>query len=152
MKWGYSQEILHTGKKTKYKMKNLPLIFSAVIVGIILFQSVLVAPAINKLINTIDASTFLRFIWPKFFIIIAIISLVSFILMIINAHPNLYKYFSFISFLLMLSCYLITPLINEAKDSLNEQLWTILHLSTIILTLLTLTLNVVIILCWKSTN
>ena len=64
-------------------MKNLPLIFSAVIVGIILFQSVLVAPSINKLINTIDASTFLRFIWPKFFIIIAIISLASFVLMII---------------------------------------------------------------------
>ena len=133
-------------------MKNLPLIFSAVIVGIILFQSVLVAPSINKLINTIDASTFLRFIWPKFFIIIAVISLASFVLMIINAHPNLDKYFCFISFLLMLSCYLITPLINEAKDSLNEQLWTILHLSTIILTLLTLILNVVIILCWKSTN
>ena len=133
-------------------MKNFPLIFSAVIVGIILFQSVLVAPAINKLVNTIDASTFLRFIWPKFFIIIAIISLASFVLIIINSHPNLHKYFSFISFLLMLSCYLITPLINEAKDSLNEQLWTILHLSTIIITLVTLILNVLIILYWKSIN
>ena len=133
-------------------MRNFPLIFSAVIVGIILFQSVLVAPAINKLVNTIDASTFLRFIWPKFFIIIAIISLASFVLMIINSHPNLHKYFSFISFLLMLSCYLITPLINEAKDSLNEQLWTILHLSTIIITLVTLILNVLIILYWKSIN
>ena len=133
-------------------MKNFPYIFSAVIVGIILFQSVLVAPAINKLVNTIDASTFLRFIWPKFFIIIAIISLASFVLMIINSHPNLLKYFSFISFLLMLSCYLITPLINEAKDSLNEQLWTILHLSTIIITLVTLILNVLIILYWKSIN
>ena len=152
MKWGYFQEISHTGKKTKYKMKNFPYIFSAVIVGIILFQSVLVAPAINKLVNTIDASTFLRFIWPKFFIIIAIISLASFVLMIIYSHPNLLKYFSFISFLLMLSCYLITPLINEAKDSLNEQLWTILHLSTIIITLVTLILNVLIILYWKSIN
>ena len=152
MKWGYFQEISHTGKKTKYKMKNFPYIFSAVIVGIILFQSVLVAPAINKLVNTIDASTFLRFIWPKFFIIIAIISLASFVLMIIYSHPNLLKYFSFISFLLMLSCYLITPLINEAKDSLNEQLWTILHISTIIITLVTLILNISIILYWKSIN
>jgi len=133
-------------------MKNFPYIFSAVIVGIILFQSVLVAPAINKLVNTIDASTFLRFIWPKFFIIIAIISLASFVLMIIYSHPNLLKYFSFISFLLMLSCYLITPLINEAKDSLNEQLWTILHISTIIITLVTLILNISIILYWKSIN
>ena len=53
-------------------MKNLPLVFSAMIVGITLFQSALVAPAINKLINVEDASVFLRYIWPKFFIIIAI--------------------------------------------------------------------------------
>ena len=42
----------------------------------------------------------------------------------------------------MLVCYFITPSINEAKDSLNEQLWTVLHLSTIVLTLVTLILNI----------
>ncbi len=130
-------------------MKNLPLIFSALIIGIILFQSTLVAPAVNKLINASDASVFLRYIWPKFFVIICIISLMSFLIITINSYQNLLKYLSFTSFLLMLICYLITPSINEAKDSLNQQLWTVLHTSTIILTLITLILNSLIIIYWK---
>ena len=133
-------------------MKNLPLVFSAMIVGITLFQSALVAPAINKLINVEDASVFLRYIWPKFFIIIAVISLASFIILIINSNQNLFKYISFISFVLMLVCYLITPMINEAKDSSNDQLWTVLHLSTIILTFITLIINTLTIIYCKYTS
>ena len=133
-------------------MKNLPLVFSAIVVGITLFQSALIAPAINKLINVEDASDFLRYIWPKFFIIIAVISLASFLILHINSNQSLFKYISFISFVLMLVCYLITPMINEAKDSLNDQLWTVLHLSTIILTFITLIINTLTIVCWKSTS
>jgi len=130
-------------------MKNLPLVFSAMIVGITLFQSALVAPVINKFINIEDASVFLRYIWPKFFIIIAAISLASFIILVINSNQHLFKYISFISFVLMLICYLITPMINEAKDSLNNQLWTVLHMSTIIFTLITLIINIITIVYWK---
>ena len=133
-------------------MKNLPLVFSAIVVGITLFQSALIAPAINKLINVEDASDFLRYIWPKFFIIIAVISLASFLILLINSNQSLFKYISFISFVLMLVCYLITPMINEAKDSLNDQLWTVFHLSTIILTFITLIINTLTIVCWKSTS
>ena len=131
-------------------MKNLPLIISSIIVGIILFQSALVAPAINRLINAEDASVFLRYIWPKFFLIIAILSLASFVVIAINSNQNLYKYVSIVSFVLMLICYLITPMINDAKDSLNDQLWTTLHLSTIILTFITLIINALTIVYWKS--
>ena len=131
-------------------MKNLPLIISSIIVGIILFQSALVAPAINRLINAEDASVFLRYIWPKFFLIIAILSLASFVVIVINSNQNLYKYVSIVSFVLMLICYLITPMINDAKDSLNDQLWTTLHLSTIILTFITLIINALTIVYWKS--
>ena len=130
-------------------MKNLPLIISSIIVGIILFQSALVAPAINRLINAEDASVFLRYIWPKFFMIIAILSLTSFVVVVINSNQNLYKYISIVSFVLMLICYLITPMINDAKDSLNDQLWTALHLSTIILTFITLIINALTIVYWK---
>ena len=79
-------------------MKNLPLVFSAMIVGITLFQSALVAPAINKLINAEGASVFLRYIWPKFFIIIAVISLASFVILIINSNQNFFKKFYLIIF------------------------------------------------------
>ena len=133
-------------------MKNLPLVLSAMIVGITLFQSVLVAPAINKLINVEYASVLLRNIWPKFFVITAVISFISFVILIINSNQNLFKYISFVSFVLMLICYFITPIINEAKDTLNNQLWTVLHLSTIILTFITLIINTLTIVYWKSVN
>ena len=123
--------------------KNIPVICSAAVIAIILFQSALIAPAVNKIINVKEASVFLRFVWPKFFLIIALISLVAFISTIFyNTSQNLPRYFFVISFVLMLSCYFITPLINEAKDSSNEQLWAILHMCTILLTLITLVLNV----------
>ena len=137
----------------KLLIKNLPFLLSGIIVGIILFQSGLVAPAINKLVNSKDASSLLRFIWPKFFLLIGVISFISFLITFYyNTDQNLFKYFAFASFILMLICYLIIPSINEAKDTSNEQLWSILHLLTIALALITLLINILFIFFWKSNN
>ena len=131
-------------------LKIIPLINAGIIIGIVLFQSLLVAPGINELISTKEASIFLRFIWPKFFIVLGIISIISFIILTIkNKIQNLPKVFFIISFLLMLTCYIITPFINEAKDTNNEMLWSTLHLLTIFLTLITLFLNFLTIIYWK---
>ena len=131
-------------------LKIIPLINAGIIIGIVLFQSLLVAPGINELISTKEASIFLRFIWPKFFIVIGIISIISFIILTIkNKIQNLPKVFFIISFLLMLACFIITPFINDAKDTNNEMLWSTLHLLTIFLTLITLFLNFLTIIYWK---
>ena len=131
-------------------LKITPLINAGIIIGIILFQSLLVAPGINELISTKEASPFLRYIWPKFFILVGIISIISFIILFIkNKVKNLPKVFFIISFVLMLACYIITPFINEAKDTNNEMLWSTLHLLTIFFTLITLILNILTIIFWK---
>ena len=131
-------------------LKITPLINAGIIIGIILFQSLLVAPGINELISTQEASPFLRYIWPKFFILVGIISIISFIILFIkNKVKNLPKVFFIISFVLMLACYIITPFINEAKDTNNEMLWSTLHLLTIFFTLITLILNFLTIIYWK---
>ena len=131
-------------------IKNIPLLISAIISGLILFQSTLVAPAVNKLINSKEASVFLRYIWPKFFLIIALLSLFSFLVIIYqNNNQNFAKYFTLSSFVLMTICYAITPLINNAKDTSNEQLWVVLHLATILITLIVLVLSVLTIIYWK---
>ena len=131
-------------------IKNIPLLISAIVSGLILFQSTLVAPAVNKLINSKEASVFLRYIWPKFFLIIALLSLFSFLVIIYqNNNQNLAKYFTLSSFVLMTICYAITPLINNAKDTSNEQLWLVLHLATILITLIVLVLSVLTIIYWK---
>ena len=132
-------------------IKNIPLLISAIVSGLILFQSMLVAPAVNKLINTKEASVFLRYIWPKFFLIIALLSLLSFLVIVYqNNNQNAAKYFSLISFVLMTICYIITPLINNAKDTSNDQLWVLLHLATVLITLIVLVLSILTIIYWKS--
>ena len=122
---------------------QIPLIICSVVSGIILFQSFLIAPAINKLIDHKQASTLLRYLWPKFFLIISSLSAISFVLsFIIQADQAVIKYSSGLSFVLMSICYFIIPIINNAKDSLKNRLWSSLHLTTVILTLATLILNI----------
>ena len=128
---------------------DIPLICSSIVSSIIMFQTILIAPAINKRINSKEASVFLRFIWPKFFLIIGIISLVSAVcLFLFNIEQNVAKISSISSLVLMSICYIITPVINNAKDRSNDKTWTILHLSTVIMTSLVLILNIIsIFLC-----
>ena len=84
-------------------LKHIPLLISGVISGIILYQSLMIAPSINKLLSTQDASLYLRFIWPKFFIIVAVMSLICGLVVIyFNPIQNTAKIFAFVSLLLML--------------------------------------------------
>ena len=132
-------------------LKKIPILIPAIIIGIILFQSVLIAPAINQLINVEEAAIFLRFIWPKFFMIIGALSSLSILsLYALNNTSTKTKYFMISSLILMLACYFITPLINNAKDTGNDQLWSILHLATVAATLVVLILNFLSIAYWKS--
>ena len=133
-------------------LKQLPYIISGLIIGIILFQSSIVAPAINKLISPKDASILLRNIWPNFFIIIGILSLVTFLLFSNSKARPILKYSSLSSFLFMSFCYFIIPMINEAKDFSNDQLWISLHLTTIIMTLIVFLFNLFIIVSLKYFN
>ena len=131
-------------------LKNLPYLNSGIIIGIILFQSIFIAPAINQLINTNEAAIFLRYIWPKFFIIIGFISIISLISVLkYKIQKSSLNIYIIISFLLMLSCFISVPFINNAKDVNNEFLWSILHMKTVLFTLITLILNVLIVFRWN---
>ena len=131
-------------------LKHIPLIISGLITGIILYQSLMIAPSINKLLSTQDASLYLRYIWPKFFLIIALMSLVcGLILMYFNPDQNTAKIFSFLSLFLMLVCYFMIPFMNDAKDSGSDTLFIILHAGSMILTLITLVINMLFIVFWK---
>ena len=128
----------------------LPFLLSGIICGLILFQSFLIAPSINKLINKKDAAILLRYLWPKFFLLIGFISLVSVVLIYVGSmNQEGLKYGSIVSVVLMGVCYAITPIINKAKDNSKDKRWFVLHLSTVLLTLTTLVVNVFIIGCWN---
>ena len=127
-------------------LKLIPIILSGVIIAIVLYQSLLIAPSINKLLSAQDASIYLRYVWPKFFIIIGAISLISWIL-ILNFSPdqNTAKIISIISFILMIICYVLIPYMNSAKDSANDSFFIFLHATSMILTLVTLLINLSLI-------
>ena len=91
-------------------LKNLPPFISGAICGLILFQSVIVAPSINNLLQPADASTYLRYIWPKFFIIISVLSIFSLIAIYsLNSNQSFAKIASILTLIFMLLCYFIIP-------------------------------------------
>ena len=125
-------------------MEHISLIISSAIASLILFQSLIVAPYINGLLKKEDASVFLRFIWPKFFVMIGTLGLLGFGAEILNSEM-LFSFFFLSGSLMMLLCYLVTASINKAKDNSKLSLWKLLHSLTIILTLAVLILNLLFI-------
>ena len=131
-------------------LKHLPILLTGLILGIIIYQSIFIAPSVNKILSDEYASRYLRYIWPRFFIIISIISLLSFSFIVaFNSDQNIAKYISAISSILMIICYLAIPYMNEARDSLKESTFNLLHSLSIILTLITLIINFLIFIFWK---
>ena len=131
-------------------LKNLPPFISGAICGLILFQSVIVAPSINNLLQPADASTYLRYIWPKFFIIISVLSIFSLLAIYsLNSNQSFAKIASILTLIFMLVCYFIIPSMNNARDSANDSLFFILHSVSIGLTIITLTLNLLLFIKWK---
>jgi len=128
-------------------IEGLISVISSIIIGVILFQSLIIAPAVTKIINKKDSSKFLRLIWPKFFLIISCLSLINILLFfLLNFESWTILFLNLSSFFIMFFCYLITPTINNFKDNSNEKIWSYLHFLTIILTIFTLILNIIIIL------
>ena len=131
-------------------LKNLPPFISGAICGLILFQSVIVAPSINNLLQPEDASTYLRYIWPKFFIIISVLSIFSILIIYsLNSNQSFAKIASILTLIFMLVCYFIIPTMNNARDSANDSLFFILHSVSIGLTIITLILNLLLFIKWK---
>ena len=131
-------------------LKHLPLFLTGIISGLIIYQSAMITPSINKLLSTQDASTYLRFIWPKFFLIIAFLSIVGVIIIqFSNQDQSFAKIALIVSSVLMLICFFAVPFMNDARDSGKQNLFFILHAGSMIFTLIVLVINLLILIYWK---
>ena len=131
-------------------LKHLPLFLTGIISGLIIYQSAMIAPSINKLLSTQDASTYLRFIWPKFFLTIAFLSIVGVIIIqFSNPDQSFTKIVFTVSFSLMLICFFAIPFMNDARDSGKQNVFFILHAGSMIFTLIVLVINLLILIYWK---
>jgi hypothetical protein len=131
-------------------LKHLPLFITGIISGLIIYQSAMIAPSINKLLSTQDASSYLRFIWPKFFLIIAFLSIVGGIItQFSNPDQGFAKIIFIVSFALMIMCFFTVPFMNDARDFGKQNLFFILHAGSMIFTLTVLVINLLILIYWK---
>ena len=125
-------------------MDSLYIFLAGLMAGMILFQAALNAPTIFKVYSEEQAGPFLRAIFPKLFLNVAILSLIGFVLTLLDGRLSLQALF-FVSLLLMSISYWIVPATNKARDEGRDKSFKYLHLLSVILTLSTLVLCLIIL-------
>jgi len=119
---------------------NFQILLSGLICGVIIFQTAIIAPSIFKVLSLDNAGPFLRLIFPKLFMFVAMLSLIGFVLSLITSNTlGLIVFFS--SLLFMLICYFIVPITNRARDEGNDNAFKRLHTVSVVLTMLVLLSN-----------
>ena len=119
---------------------SLQILLSGLICGVILFQTAIIAPSIFKVLSPDNAGPFLRTIFPKLFMFVAMLSLVGFVLSFISSNTTgLIVFFG--SLLFMLICYCIVPMTNRARDAGNDNAFKRLHTVSVVLTMIVLLSN-----------
>ena len=119
---------------------SLQILLSGLICGVILFQTAIIAPSIFKVLSPDNAGPFLRTIFPKLFMFVAVLSGVGFVLSFISSNTSGLIVF-FDSLLFMLICYYIVPMTNRARDAGNDNAFKRLHTVSVVLTMIVLLSN-----------
>ena len=119
---------------------SLQILLSGLISGVILFQTAIIAPSVFKVLSSENAAPFLRAIFPKLFIFVAVLSLVGLVLSLISSNALGLIVF-FVSLLSMLICYYIVPNTNRARDEGNDKVFKKLHSVSVVLTVIVLLSN-----------
>ena len=119
---------------------SLQILLSGLISGVILFQTAIIAPSVFKVLSSENAAPFLRAIFLKLFIFVAVLSLVGLVLSLISSNALGLIVF-FVSLLSMLICYYIVPNTNRARDEGNDKVFKKLHSVSVVLTVIVLLSN-----------
>ena len=119
---------------------SLQILLSGLISGVILFQTAIIAPSVFKVLSSENAAPFLRTIFPKLFIFVAVLSFVGLVFSLISSNALGLIVF-FVSLLSMLICYYIVPNTNRARDEGNDKVFKKLHSVSVVLTVIVLLSN-----------
>ena len=123
-------------------LNNLEVLISGSICGIILLQTSVIAPNVFKYLNQNQTRDLLRAVFPKFFLIILFLGVLSFTVGLLNnIKIDSQTVIATITFILSILCYLIIPATNEAKDKNNQSRFKFLHNVSVISTVAILIAN-----------
>ncbi len=122
-------------------MEKIPILLHGAITGLIVYQSAIVAPNVFRLMSPKESSLFLRTIFPRFFLIIVVLSLLG------NLFALIYLNWSSaiicgISASLSLVAYVLIPMTNRSRDEGNDAKFNRLHLASVIITTIILLLSI----------
>ena len=126
-------------------MENIPILLHGAIAGLIVYQSAIVAPNVFRLLPQEHSSLFLRTIFPRFLLIILLLSLLSNFcaLVYLNWSSSLA---SGISAVLSMVAYVLIPMTNRSRDEGNDEQFNRLHLASVVITLIILVLSLSVVL------
>ena len=121
---------------------KLSVLLSGIIIGVILFQTIVVAPTVFKSLGAELASPFLRAIFPRLFLFVAFCGFASCIESFFSNHDLSFGLLSaLVTVIFMLICFFLVPMTNKAKDNKNDGLFRGLHSLSVALTLVVLVVN-----------
>jgi len=125
-------------------LSQINLLFHGIIVGIIIFQTSVIAPSVFKTVNSEETSKFLRIIFPKFFILIFVLGAMSLIVELLYEKNISTISISVLTVLMALLCYIIIPSTNSATDEGDKKKFKKLHSISVFTTLGILLLNILV--------
>ena len=122
-------------------MNNINLILPGIIIGVIVYQTMFVAPTVFQTIDSKNTSKFLRKIFPKFFILIFILSALAILEAYYNSRGNTFYVIYMITSLFSILAFSLIPMTNKATDDNDKKKFKILHSLSVLLTIIILIIN-----------
>jgi hypothetical protein len=121
-------------------LTNLPLLFSGMSVGIILFQTTIIAPTVFGGLGPDRVGPILRKVFPKFFIILATLGLLNIICAVIS-DMHMQAYIGGATGVLAAIAYSLIPMTNKMRDEQNQKAFKRLHNISVLMTVTMLLIN-----------
>lgn len=119
---------------------NLPTFLNGLVVGVILFQTAVIAPTVFRSLGPDQAGPFLRKVFPKFFVVLVVMGTAGAI-SALASDASYQLWICLVTFTLGLLAYLLIPMTNKSRDEGNEKLFKKLHNASVLMTVLILVVN-----------
>ena len=119
-------------------LENINTLLSGIIVGMVVFQSAIIAPTIFVTLDEQNAGKIIRKIFPRLFKLIVLISLIMTINSFIIGNSSFLKMIYVSTFILMAINFLIIPTTNKSRDEGNDKKFKFLHTLSVLTTMLIL--------------
>ena len=123
------------------------LYLTAIILGTMIFFSFVVAPTTFKLLDEENSRKFIRGIFPFYYLLNLILSLVACILFFLNQNLSIdFLLMVSIGVLFAISNFILMPMINKFRDNNEDKNFKISHFISVIINFIQLIFLVIILL------